>query len=63
MTFANLEMAAGLYETRELTAESAENVLALIDKAIEAMQKYGLLHGPIDKPWDCEADDQTRRAG
>jgi len=63
MAFANLEMAAGLYGTSELTADSAINVLALIDNAISTTQKYGLLHGPIDKPWENEAYEPTDRAG
>lgn len=63
MTFANLEMAAGLYGTSELAVESAKTVLALIDNAISTMQKYGLLHGPIDKPWENDSSEQTSQAG
>jgi hypothetical protein len=63
MTFANLEMTAGLYETSELTAKTAQYDLALIDKATATMQKYGLLHGPIEKPWESDTNDETKRAG
>ena len=55
MAFANLEMAAGLYDTRELTAESAKNVLALIDEAVSVIEQRGLLHGPVKAPWESEA--------
>ncbi len=51
MAFANLEMAAGLYDSSELTAESAQSTLTLIDEAISAMEKHGLLHGPVKTPW------------
>jgi len=63
MAFANLEMAAGLYDTRELTMESAKAVLALIDEAVSVMGKCGLLHGPVDAPWENDAEGRTGSAG
>lgn len=59
VVLANLEMAAGLYGTNDLAAESAKNVLDLIDQAVSAMGKRGLLHGRVDKPWDREIREQS----
>ena len=49
MAFANLEIAAGLYDTNEFHTEGAKNVLILIDDAMSVMEKHGLLHSPIEK--------------
>ncbi|MBI4447269.1 MAG: hypothetical protein HY645_15360 [Acidobacteria bacterium] len=63
MAFANLEMTAGLYDTRELTVDSAKNVLELIDEAVSAMEKCGLLHRPVQAPWENSGKEQSSRAG
>ena len=52
VAFANLEMASALYETPLLTGDSAKNTLVFIDDAIAAMEKHGLLHGVVEKPWE-----------
>lgn len=52
VAFANLEMASALYDSPLLTDESAKNTLALVDDAIAAMEKHGLLHGAVEKPWE-----------
>lgn len=54
MVLTNLEMAAALYNTNDFTTDSAKAILTLIDKAVAAMEKRGLLHGPVEKPWDNE---------
>ena len=51
IAFANLEMASALYDSRLFAAESAKNTLALGDRAVAAMEKRGLLHGAVEKPW------------
>jgi len=58
MTFANLQMAAGLYETPDLTEDSTKNVLALIDRAISVMEKRRLLHRAVEAPWENDAKGQ-----
>ncbi|KAA0242761.1 MAG: hypothetical protein DYG83_14105 [Candidatus Brocadia sp. AMX2] len=63
MAFANLEMTAGLYDTPELTVDSTKDVLALIDKAVSVMEKCGLLHGPVQAPWENGGKEQSSRAG
>jgi hypothetical protein len=50
--FANLEMAAKLYGSADFTAESAKNILDLIDRLISLMGEHGLLHGDVNKPWE-----------
>ena len=48
--FANIHMAAELYNTPDLTGESAGFTLSLIDKAISVMEKRGLLHREVEVP-------------
>lgn len=48
--FVNLHMAAVLYGTKELKADSAQHILQLIDKALNIMGNYGFLHGNVKKP-------------
>jgi len=50
--FFNLEPAAKLYETKELTTETAKNLLKLVDEAISAMDQHPLFRGEIKLPWD-----------
>ncbi len=63
LVFANLQMAAGLYATPDLIEDSAKNVLALIDGAISVMEKRGLLHRPVEAPWESNAKGQSSQAG
>lgn len=52
VVLANLQITAVLYGTPELKADSAQNVLDLIDKALAIMGEHGLLHGRVKKPWE-----------
>jgi len=52
LVLANLQMTALLYGTSELKADSALNVLQLIDKALAIMGEHGFLHGKVEKPWE-----------
>lgn len=63
LVFPNLEMAAGLYDSPALTPDTARNALALIDQAVSVMGKCGLLHGPIETPWDSNAKEDRNHAG
>ena len=56
--FANLELAVLLYDTTDFRAKSAEDVLKLIDRAVSAMEGYGLMHAEVDNPWDDPANEQ-----
>jgi len=38
-------------------------VLALIDEAVSVMEKYGLLHGPVQAPWENAGKERSSRAG
>ena len=51
VAFANLEMASALYDSPLFTGESAKNTLALVDGAVAAIERRGLLHGAVEKPW------------
>lgn len=52
MAYANLEVASQLYDTSDFHAETAVNISKLIDEAISAMEKNGLLHNKqIETPW------------
>ncbi len=57
VAFANLEIAGGLYDTNEFHPQSAKNVLTLMDDAISAMEKHGLLHSAIEKPWQNHGNE------
>lgn len=59
IVLANLELAVGLYQASDFSAESATNILDLIDRAVFVMGKHGLLHGHVDKPWDDETKEQS----
>ncbi len=59
LVLVNLEMAARLYETADFTAETAENILDLVDRAISVMSEHGLLHGQVAKPWDDRPREDT----
>ncbi len=63
MAFANLEMAAPLYDTTDFTIDSAKAILTLIDQSVSVMEQRGLLQGPVDKPWDNETKGQVSPAG
>lgn len=63
MAFANLELAAALYDTSDFTSDSARTILTLIDEAVSIMEKCGLLHGPVDKPWDNETKGPVSLTG
>ncbi len=56
ITFTNLQMASSLYETSELTADSAKHILELIDRSISIMEKHGLLHSPVKTPWENDRE-------
>ncbi len=59
MAFVNLEMAAPLYDTGDFTSDSAGNILKLIEAAVSIMQKNGLLHSSVEKPWDNQSKTQS----
>lgn len=59
LIIANLEMATALYETDLFTAESAQNILSLVDRATSVMSEHGLLHGDVAKPWDERVREDT----
>lgn len=52
VVLANLQLTAVLYGTAELKADSAQNVLQLIDKTLAIMGEHGFLHGKVKKPWE-----------
>lgn len=51
IALANLEMASALYDGPLFAEDSAKNTLALVDIAVAAMERHGLLHGAVEKPW------------
>ncbi len=59
LVLANLEGAAVLYETSDFTAQTAQNILEVIDTAVSVMEEHGLLHGYVDKPWDNPTKEHT----
>lgn len=52
VAIANLEMTALAMGAIELDAETAGNLLDLIDSAVRTMGHYGLLHSEIQTPWE-----------
>ncbi len=50
--FANLEMAAVIYDTESFESDIAKNILVLIDRAVTVMSENGLLRGTVLRPWE-----------
>ena len=59
VTLINLGLAASLYGTKDLTPQSAKNILGLIDSTLKLFEKNGLLVSKVSKPWSYKSN--TRR--
>jgi hypothetical protein len=59
IVFLNLQMASGVYMTADMTIKSAEQILALINRAIALMEKWGLLHHESEVPWNNGSDQNS----
>jgi hypothetical protein len=50
--FANLELTAPLYDSRDFKVENAKYILVLIDVVVAIMERHGLLHGSVKNKGD-----------